>query len=141
MILEALCLLYLVIISICDIRTKRIPDILTAIFFFILLFSDILSSPSSISGKILCGLFFFVLFFITAMFSKGLGMGDIKLAAVIGYCIGYLETSVVFICACATGIVFCFIVYLFRKKKIILPFAPFVTAGYVIEQVVSKRIL
>lgn len=103
MVLKYLCLLYLAVISFFDLRTGRIPNFITFGFSALMLFTTVFTTPSKILARLLCTAFFFLLFLCIAMFTKGLGMGDVKLAAVIGYCKGYLNTSFIFILACLGG--------------------------------------
>ena len=78
---------------------------------------------------------------LVAIYTKGLGMGDVKLAAIIGYSAGFFKTSVVFIFACVIGLVFFLLVYFLKKQIKKIPFAPFVTVGYVTTELLCRRIL
>lgn len=141
MFLRKLCLLYLTIISIFDLRTGRIPNFLTYGFFAAMLLSDILTVPSNIPKQLFSALFFFVIFFITALATKGMGLGDVKLATVMGYSSGLFKTSVILIFACMTGITAFIVIKTLKKDLKRLPFAPFVTVGYVICDILCRRIL
>lgn len=141
MFLRKLCLLYLTIISIFDLRTGRIPNFLTYGFFAAMLLSDILTVPSKIPKQLFSALFFFVIFFITALATKGMGLGDVKLATVMGYSSGLFKTSVILIFACMTGITAFIVIKTLKKDLKRLPFAPFVTVGYVICDILCRRIL
>ena len=141
MFLRKLCLLYLTVISIFDLRTGRIPNFLTYGFFAAMLLSDILTAPSKILARLLCSAFFFLLFLCIAMFTKGLGMGDIKVAAVIGYCKGFFAASLIFILACLGGMLFFLFCRFLKRGQKKIPFVPFVTAGYLISEIFCRRIL
>lgn len=141
MILKGLCLLYLLVISFYDLRTGRIPNYITIPFFVLLLVSDIFIAPLKIPTQLLCAAFFFFLFLCIAYVTKGLGMGDVKLAAVIGYCKGFFDTSLIFILACFAGLIFFFGRNFLRKELKKIPFSPFVTAGYLMSEIFCRRIL
>ena len=141
MVLQNLCLLYLAVISFFDLRTGRIPNFITFGFSALMLFTTVFTTPSKILVRLLCAAFFFLLFLYIAMFTKGLGMGDVKLAAVIGYCKGFFATSLIFILACLGGILFFLFCYFLKRKLKKIPFAPFVTAGYLISEIFCRRIL
>lgn len=141
MVLQNLYLLYLPVISVFDLRTGRIPNFITFGFSALMLFTTVFTTPSKILARLLCASFFFLLFFCIAMFTKGLGMGDVKLAAVIGYCKGFFATSLIFILACLGGILFFLFCHFHKKELEKIPFAPFVTIGYLISEIFCRRIL
>ena len=68
-------------------------------------------------------------------------MGDVKMAAAVGYSQGFIETSATFIIACFIGLVFFLVIHIRKKSVKKLPFAPFVTAGYVISNMLCRRLL
>lgn len=141
MVLQNLCLLYLAVISFFDLRTGRIPNFITFGFSALMLFTTVFTTPSKILVRLLCAAFFFLLFLCIAMFTKGLGMGDVKLAAVIGYCNGFFDASLIFILACLGGILFFLLCHFINRELKRIPFAPFVTAGYLISEIFCRRIL
>lgn len=141
MVLQNLCLLYLPVISVFDLRTGRIPNYITLFFFALMLVVDIFTFPSKIPIRLLCAVFFFSLFLFIAFLTKGLGMGDVKLAAVIGYCKGFFAASLIFILACLGGILFFLFCHFHKRELKKIPFAPFVTIGFVISEIFCRRIL
>ena len=80
--------------------------------------------------------FFSAVFLAAAAATKGMGMGDIKLAAAIGYCSGFFKTLCSFIFASLGGIIFFMAMRLFNKGTSKIPFAPFVAAGYLLSELV-----
>lgn len=139
--IKSILVLYLIVISFFDLCYGQIPNFITLAFLALLLISDIFTAPSKIPLQFLCAVFFFLMFLCIAMLTKGLGMGDVKLAAVIGYCKGFFNTSLIFILACLAGIMF-FLAYRFLKKEIKkIPFAPFVTVGYFLSEIFCRRLL
>ena len=135
------CLLYLVTASLSDIRTGRIPNSITLGFAAAAMSLDALKAPSKIPLKLSCAAFFLAVFLAVALASKGLGCGDVKLAAAVGYCSGFLRASVSFIIACMIGIVFFMVCRACGKKTAKVPFAPFAAIGYAASALVYGRIL
>ena len=140
MLLNTANLLYLAIISFFDLRTGRIPNFLTYGFFAAMLFYNIFKLPSKIPNHLLSALFFFIIFLITALATKGLGLGDVKLAAVMGYTSGLFKTSIILFFACLSGITIFLVLKVLKREHKQLPFAPFVTAGYIICEILCRRI-
>lgn len=132
------CLLYLATISFFDLREGRIPNLITLGFFSLLVIADIFSSTSEIPTRLACSVFFFTVFLIAAAATKGIGMGDIKLAAVIGYCSGFFRTLCTFIIASLTGIIFFMAMCLFNKRANGIPFAPLTAAGYLLSELIFR---
>ncbi len=141
MFLQISCLLYLIIISYFDLTCGRIPNPVTIVFSLAVLAFDLSTVPADIPVKLMSSLFFFLVFFVTAAVTKGIGMGDVKLAAVIGYCSGFFRTSLVLISACTIGAAVFLFFIIFRYKIKRLPFAPFVTAGYIVTNIFCRRII
>lgn len=141
MLLKILCFIYLIIISFLDYFTFKIPNKITLAFFFLLLCLDIFTNPERIPAKLFCSLFFFTIFLATAYFTKGIGMGDIKLAGLLGYCLGFFQTSLVFIFSCFFGIIVFLVLRKLKYKIKQVPFVPFVTVGYLVSELCCRRIL
>ena len=140
MLLKTANLLYLAIISFFDLRTGRIPNFLTYGFFAAMLFYDIFKLPSKIPNHLLYALFFLVVFSLTAIITKGLGLGDAKMAAALGYSLGFFRTSIIMILACMFCITIFLVLKVLKREHKQLPFAPFVTAGYIICEILCRRI-
>jgi prepilin signal peptidase PulO-like enzyme (type II secretory pathway) len=123
--------------SVIDIRSRRIPDLLVfpclaAVFVFLLL-AQTEALPNRLAAALLSALFFFAL----RRVAGGLGLGDVKFAALIGLCCGLPLACAAFLAAALTGIAGCLV---FRRggKEKPLPFAPFLTAGTAAAFVLSK---
>ena len=141
MYLHIICLLYLIIISFFDLRTGHIPNLFTFGFLILMFVIDVVTNPKIIPAHLICAVFFFLLFYGVSYFTKGLGIGDVKLAAVLGYYLGFFKTSFVFISACFIGVMFFLIGHIVKKRLKTIPFAPFVAAGYIASEVVCRRFL
>ena len=141
MVERTICFLYLLIISVCDIRTERIPNCITGGLFAGVFCTDIFLSFPRIPEKLICGFCFLLVFAIVSVFTKGLGMGDAKLAAVLGYCLGFFKTIGIFVFASLLGIIAFLLLAVCRKNLKKLPFAPFVALGYVFSEVTYRGLL
>lgn len=125
--------LYLSVISIFDLRTGRIPNLLTAGFFVAMILSDIFTVPSKITNHLLSAIFFFAVFYLAKVITKGLGFGDVKAASVLGYGMGFLRGCIGFVFASIAGIIFFATLNILKKKDEKIPFAPLMLAGFAAE--------
>lgn len=125
--------LYLSVISIFDLRTGRIPNLLTAGFFAAMILSDIFTVPSKITNHLLSAIFFFAVFYLAKVITKGLGFGDVKAASVLGYSTGFLRGCIGFVFASIAGIIFFATLNILKKKDEKIPFAPLMLAGFAAE--------
>lgn len=123
-----LALLLLVAAAWIDVRKRKIPNQLLAVFFAGSLLCVERNVPMLLQAfLLLSGLL------LGAVVSKGaLGMGDVKLLGVLAFLTGWQKTSITFVC----GLLFASPVCLWmlvqnrenRRRK--LPLAPFFLAGY-----------
>lgn len=139
MMLKLYILPILILISLHDLNFRKIPNTLLYGLFVMAFTSDISADFYNIPLKILAGLFFTGLLAAIAKFSKGLGFGDVKLIGILGYCCGFFQTLLICIMACIMGIMASLILYRLNEKKQRnpIPFAPFLTAGYAISEVIG----
>lgn len=134
------CFAYLILLSLCDLFWKKIPNAMLMAFFVSVFCSDISFVYGTIIFRLLSALVFFGIFFLIAFFTNGLGAGDAKLAGVLGYCNGFIRTSVILGGAAVIGILFYIIYSVFRKKIRFIPFAPFVLAAFFVYVMLAGRI-
>lgn len=118
-------------ISIIDLRSRRIPDILSIPCFILLFFTRLLLTPQHLPGCLVAAIFGMFLFYCVHSFTKGLGLGDVKLAGVIGLFCGIPCLLPAFLIAAFLGIA---VALFFRtgSRSCPLPFAPFLTVGAII---------
>ena len=127
-------------VALIDFRHRIIPNRLTypSLIFFPLfvvlawLFDAPLSPLGALEGLGLYGGGLFIL----ALISRGMGMGDVKLAGVIGVCLGAIGLRYVGVAAGA-GILFgglmgVVALMLGRDRKSAIPFGPSIAAGVVV---------
>ena len=132
------CFLYLLIISICDIKWQRIPNLLTGVFFIAMIFVNLFASPLEVPKNLLQAFCVLVIFFIVLVSTNALGGGDVKLAGALGYALGVLKVSLIFLIASGVGLIAFLILKNDKKKSFTkcekLPFAPFVFCGYILQE-------
>lgn len=130
MVLKAVCLMYLLLISVRDIKTFSIPDTMNAGFIATTVFANLESLPLQ---NYICGiLFYFILIFVSQI-TKGLGGGDIKLMGVLGTILGFYSAVFTLLLASVFGIIF----LLIRGQSSKIPFAPFITAGFAVQEILK----
>ncbi len=121
----------LIVIFISDFRYGTIPDEIVFPAIGLAFWASIINHQSSIINFLLAGLgsagFFLILRVITR--GKGMGMGDVKLAGLMGLFLGWPNIVVAFYLAFLTGGLVGVILILLGKKRFgqHLPFGPFLT--------------
>jgi prepilin signal peptidase PulO-like enzyme (type II secretory pathway) len=118
-------------IVIIDLRTYRIPDILSLGGFTIIALIDALMAPRALPMNLLAAALAAALFLALRAATRGLGLGDVKLAALIGLLVGPMGLIPAFLVAALGGLVFAAYSILIRKRgaRERVPFAPFLVAG------------
>jgi Flp pilus assembly protein protease CpaA len=123
-------------VSIIDIKTRRIPDVLSVSCFLLVFTARLYHSPETMPSFLAAALFAFALFFCIALGTGGLGFGDVKFAAVIGLVCGFPGVlAALFTAASVLGLL-ATLSPLFRGPDgaASIPFAPFLCAGTLLEQ-------
>lgn len=115
----------LVAIFLSDLLYQTVPDEIVYPAIGVALFYSIINHQSSIISGFLAGLFFLILVLITK--GQGMGMGDVKLAALMGLFLGYPKIIVALYMAFLTGAIAGVILILLGKKRFgeHIPFGPF----------------
>lgn len=128
-----LLLLVLIPIAIYDIKTQIIENwpllIILALGILNLIFQWI---NITFTEALLSGLFAGLFFYILAYF--GMGGGDVKLIAALGFAMGKTIISSIWLSFCV-GAIFAIIMIAFKKytAKNYLPFAPFIAIGTILS--------
>lgn len=136
MLIEILFLLVLCIISVSDIKYRRIPNyliIIMAIFGIISLFAE------GFPQERIIGCIFPAIVLWAFKKRHHIGFGDIKLTIVIGLYYGYLQSSVILICALLLAA--CYGQFLKRIKHWeikTVPLAPFVCVFCLLVSILRK---
>jgi prepilin signal peptidase PulO-like enzyme (type II secretory pathway) len=136
-----------------DIRIQKIPDILSLPCFFIILILWLFLSPSHVFEALTAAAAGAGLLLIIRLCTRGLGLGDVKLAAVMGILCGLPAMLASFFTASILGIIGALLVLAgenIQKKcrsnpetrpqlSRRIPFAPFLCTGTVLILVVWKH--
>jgi prepilin signal peptidase PulO-like enzyme (type II secretory pathway) len=123
--------IFALIITVVDVRSFRIPDLLVFPCYGILLIIRVAADPSglpaALAASLLCGLFFYIV----RRISGGLGIGDIKYAALIGLFCGLPRAGAAFLCSAVLGLLAVSVLRLAGKSAPgqPVPFAPFLSIG------------
>jgi prepilin signal peptidase PulO-like enzyme (type II secretory pathway) len=120
-------------ISIIDIRALRIPDRLSFPCFFIMLILRLVFGSELLLNSLGAALFSGLVFYAVRAGTGGLGLGDVKYAAVIGLFCGIPGIFAAFFFAALTALVAALAIPRFRPgpSPRPIPFAPFLSAGAV----------
>lgn len=105
-------------VAVHDMRTYRIPDFYLILSLSFFVGFDLLFSPydfvSHLTGFLAGGFF---LFFIYILTKEGLGLGDVKYSAVIGYFLGIFFWAGALFTASICGISFFIILHIIKKTS------------------------
>jgi len=137
--LALLCVL--AVATLTDLETRRIPNLLTGSGIAGMLALTALLQPQLVTQRLLFALLGFTFFFAAALLRPGgLGVGDVKLVAVIGAALGALALPAVTLAllgAAAAGAAIALRDGLVQARAARLPLAPFLGAGAVVTLLVS----
>ncbi len=121
-----------------DLKYGIIPDKIVypaiAVSFLYLLYAMPYTLYSHLLSALGAFVFFLILFLVTR--GRGMGVGDIKLAFLMGLILGFPEIVVALYLAFLTGAVAGVILILWRKKKLrgsTIPFGPFLVLGTILS--------
>ena len=126
---------FCIAIAIIDLKTFRIPDALLAFFALFLVITEGNQPYMLLIGRLAAAMLAFFLFAILWLYSKGIGFGDVKYAAVLGFLLGYERLIQAFLITAVLGIIIYLAgIILYRWPKTTkIPFAPFMSAGAIIS--------
>lgn len=135
-------ILILFFLSLIDLKTQRIPDILTISLYGLGVISLFLNPP--LYDKLLGGGVLFAFFFLLYLAKpQGVGFGDVKLAGAIGLFLGWkLGLLALFLAFTSGGLVGAMLIL--TKKKTLkdsLPFGPFLSGGAIVSLLFGPQIL
>ena len=142
----------LLVLAIIDARTRLIPNRLTYKLTPVLLVALVAAAllhgePSwALRSAIAGGVGFFVLFSLALVHPKGMGMGDVKLAAFIGIGLGYLSWGHLLLGVFAGfllgGVVaIALLIGRARGRKDLIPFGPYLAAGAIVALLFGEQLI
>ena len=119
------------LIAVYDICTYRIPDLLLLMFLLFMLLLGGNRMNENITHRLLVSTIVLFLFSAVWYFSKGLGLGDVKYAALLGFLLTPEYTvKVLFTTALLGLVVFMTGIFIFKwSKETKIPYAPFLSMG------------
>lgn len=123
-----------VLVTIIDIRSKRIPDILSIGSIIILFGLDLLFEKTRIPGAALSAFLALFCFLMIKLITRGIGLGDVKYAAAIAYFTGLELLPAVLFAAAVCGLAYALfaIKFLGKSAKDRIAFGPFLSIGALI---------
>jgi leader peptidase (prepilin peptidase) / N-methyltransferase len=136
---------FLVPIAVIDLDVRRIPNALTAPAAVLAIVLGALLAPHDLPEQLAAGAAALIFFMLPALLSKkGMGMGDVKLAAVLGLYLGRAVAPAIFI-ALILGVVVGVAVMtstgVTAGRKVKIPFGPFLAAGALIAFFVGDSLV
>ena len=126
----------LLYISNCDIREQAVSYETIAVFIMCSLAVLIFNKDNVWWNYILSGIGFSALFILISRLTRSaIGIGDALIIGAIGLCLGFYHTFAVVIFALLLGGIISIILFLLKKvtRQTTLPFAPFLTAGFLVS--------
>lgn len=135
----------LIVIFFADLKYGIIPDkvlLLLALSSFIYLIFTHTNFTNHFSSATLSFIFFALLFVITK--GRGMGLGDVKFAAVLGFILGFPGFILGLYLAFLTGAIASIILILWGKKKLqgdTIPFGPHMVLGFFLTLYYSNQIM
>lgn len=127
---------FLVPIAVIDLDLKRIPNALTGPAAILAVVIGAVFDPSFLPEQLISGVAAMTFFLVPAMLSKkGMGMGDVKLAAVLGLFLGRSVAPALFfalILGVVVGVAVIASQGMTEGRRVKIPFGPFMAVGAVI---------
>ena len=136
MILRICLYLTMQLLSYVDIKERKIPNSYLYFLFIFALSSLISLNFYIIPERLIISLLLASILFIVSYFTKGVGMGDVKLVFVTTFITGFFETIISLIIAC--GIALLSIILVKPLKNIKLPFVLFIFVAYLITGLILE---
>jgi leader peptidase (prepilin peptidase)/N-methyltransferase len=134
----------LLVISIVDIKTRKIPDLLVLGGFVIFFCTKIFLNKDLSFWLILDTAVGFLSIFCLWLLTKGgIGLGDAKLSALLGFLLGIYHWVIALLVASVTGLLVCAVLLILKKieRKQGIPFAPFLAIGGIVSYVLKYFIM
>ena len=142
----------LLIVAVIDLHTRRIPNRLTypltpALLVLLTVAAVLEGTPGVALRSVLAGVACFALLLVLALVNpRGMGMGDVKLAAFIGLGLGYLGWGHVwlglFLGFLGGGVIAALLLALrLRTRKDHIPFGPWLALGAIVALLVGQPII
>jgi len=128
-------------IAIIDLKTCRIPNVLLVFFALVILIMQGNQTYELIISRLTAAAVSFLIFGAVWYYSRGIGFGDVKYAALLGYLLGPDKLPFAFLVTAFLGIFIFFggIILFHWPKTTKIPYAPFLSAGAVMAFFVNPN--
>jgi prepilin signal peptidase PulO-like enzyme (type II secretory pathway) len=130
--LDASLVVLLAVVTVTDLRSRLVPDLALAVALAAALALCLASDPAGMPGRLLAAAGAGAFFLAAALLRPGgMGLGDVKLAAVIGFYLGtrVIEAVVVAFAAGSVAGLFLLARYGWAARRRAIPFAPCLALG------------
>jgi prepilin signal peptidase PulO-like enzyme (type II secretory pathway) len=132
------------LISFSDLRYYRIPDALCAACFAILLVHHARTDAGALPPALLTAAGSGLFFALVRWKTHGMGLGDVKFAALIGFFCGFPSVCGAFFFAALSGLLTILVLPFFAPANSVaryvrLPFAPFLSLGAIVAFLLHSR--
>lgn len=135
----------LVPITLIDLAERLIPNAITLPAAIAALAAGLALDIEFVPEQLLAGAGAFAFFFLAAwLYPRGMGMGDVKLAGVLGLCLGRAVVPAIFIALISgvlAGLVVMSRVGTARGRKTAVPFGPFLALGGIVAFFVGDELM
>jgi leader peptidase (prepilin peptidase)/N-methyltransferase len=123
-------ILILVLISVIDARKGIIPNRIVYPSILVTIVLALVSPEASITASLICGAILAGILLVPALFGR-MGIGDVKLAFLIGLMAGFPESIIALFGGIVLGGLFAIALVTFRIRKArdMIPYGPFLAAG------------
>ena len=136
---------FLVPIAVIDLDLKRIPNALTGPAAIVALAIGAALDPSYLPEQLIAGAAALLFFFLPALLhNKGMGMGDVKLAGVLGLYLGRAVAPALFfalILGVVVGVAVIASQGMTEGRRVKIPFGPFMAAGAILAFFVGSGLV
>lgn len=126
-------IIFLLLISIEDIKTYEISETLLISFFVVVLCLSFHFEFGDFAKSVFNALFFCFFFWIISVVTKGLGLGDVKLIGIIAFVSGFFDTIFICLVACVDGIIIFCMKRVEKKDCKKIAFAPCLFIGFLLD--------
>ena len=133
--LESSLLALLAVVTVTDLRSRLVPDLALGIALAVALPLCLLSDPGSVPGRLIAGAGAGGFLLAAALIRPGgMGLGDVKLATVIGFHLGAWVVEAIAIALAAGSVAGLFVVarHGWSARRRTIPFAPCLALGALI---------
>jgi len=127
-------------ISIIDIKTQKIPNIIVYPAIFIVLTLHILLFKNGILQSLILIISGFLPFYLIRYFTKGkMGLGDAKYSGLLALLLGFENWLIMIFISSSTAVLFAVVVLKLGKmeKQSRIPFGPFLSLGAIISLLIQ----